>query len=548
PVSVTGADAFIQTWRHPFVYVNFEQNKAPTLLRAEVWQRPPNYALWPHTLYRYTLKFVHDSSLSTSAQRSGEIGCWAPQMEEDVHHSSRHPLAGGSPFKREPRSPPQEGVTSFVEDNIACETVVTFYEDIFPDERIDDDVYDTEENINVLDTASVPDPGGAEASAATSNERTLDAAGPSGQSASTSIPTSTSTLDVERHTFSFETDHLALRANDEYKSIVKLLVLLEAQRMRAVHDINQLEAEKKAALENPTEFVRQLQLGAIALPTRQIVPEVPEVDYSKYSIPASYLGAASKSTRAAAGSAEADPSTGTNSSHVQGSSSTMPLEPSLPYSEAEQLSGQLQQHPLKNKPETHNKPWSIEEQKRLEELLIQYPPEAVEAQRWRKIAAALGNRTIKQVASRVQKYFIKLAKAGLEVPGRVPNIPKSSRKVRRVQSTLKTQAFYLSTFFPQHANPIVMDPDAPLQESPVVLPEPATSKARCGVCLKKLDGGFRFHCEECNINLCVEDSCRQKVSCASSGHVVQMVADTQVDSDYVIDNHYLDPNYLPSTS
>jgi hypothetical protein len=35
--------------------------------------------------------------------------------------------------------------------------------------------------------------------------------------------------------------------------------------------------------------------------------------------------------------------------------------------------------------------WTAEEQRRLEELLVEYPPEAVETKRWQKIAAALGN-------------------------------------------------------------------------------------------------------------------------------------------------------------
>ena len=48
--------------------------------------------------------------------------------------------------------------------------------------------------------------------------------------------------------------------------------------------------------------------------------------------------------------------------------------------------------------------------------------EEVEARRWEKVARALGNRTSQQVASRVQKYFIKLTKAGLPVPGRIPNM------------------------------------------------------------------------------------------------------------------------------
>jgi hypothetical protein len=72
-----------------------------------------------------------------------------------------------------------------------------------------------------------------------------------------------------------------------------------------------------------------------------------------------------------------------------------------------------------NKPVTHNLPWSDEEQKLLEELLVIYPDEPVQAQRFNKIAAALGTRTARQVGSRVQKYFIKLAKNGLPVPGRI---------------------------------------------------------------------------------------------------------------------------------
>lgn len=83
------------------------------------------------------------------------------------------------------------------------------------------------------------------------------------------------------------------------------------------------------------------------------------------------------------------------------------------------------------KPETFNQLWTPEEQKRLEELLVIHPPEHVEMERFRKIAKALGNRTPLQVQSRVQKYFIKLQKAGLPVPGRTYNFTQYSnnRKV-----------------------------------------------------------------------------------------------------------------------
>ncbi|KAI9317384.1 hypothetical protein BX666DRAFT_1936765 [Dichotomocladium elegans] len=81
---------------------------------------------------------------------------------------------------------------------------------------------------------------------------------------------------------------------------------------------------------------------------------------------------------------------------------------------------------------TYNQPWTDEEQRRLEELLEIYPDEQVQSQRFHKISKALGTRTTKQVASRVQKYFIKLAKLGLPVPGRVSIPPSSIPKGPRV--------------------------------------------------------------------------------------------------------------------
>lgn len=43
-----------------------------------------------------------------------------------------------------------------------------------------------------------------------------------------------------------------------------------------------------------------------------------------------------------------------------------------------------------SKPETFNQLWTADEQRRLEELLKEYPPEEVEMRRWTKIANALG--------------------------------------------------------------------------------------------------------------------------------------------------------------
>ncbi|KAF9129648.1 ZZ-type zinc finger-containing protein 3 [Mortierella sp. 14UC] len=90
------------------------------------------------------------------------------------------------------------------------------------------------------------------------------------------------------------------------------------------------------------------------------------------------------------------------------------------------------------KPPLYNIPWSDEEQRLLEKLLDEYPDEPVAAQRFQKISAAMGTRTPKQVASRVQKYFIKLVKAGLEAPGRMNySLETSKAKTKGATPTAK---------------------------------------------------------------------------------------------------------------
>ncbi|OMJ26523.1 ZZ-type zinc finger-containing protein 3 [Smittium culicis] len=92
-------------------------------------------------------------------------------------------------------------------------------------------------------------------------------------------------------------------------------------------------------------------------------------------------------------------------------------------------------------PSVFNKPWSEYEQNRLEELLEIYPDEPVANNRWRKISDALGTRTMRQVASRVQKYFIKLNLAGLPIPGRIPDFSKwSSLQKEKRKSSKKHSA------------------------------------------------------------------------------------------------------------
>ncbi|MGH0119558.1 UNVERIFIED_CONTAM: hypothetical protein FKN15_032383 [Acipenser sinensis] len=113
-----------------------------------------------------------------------------------------------------------------------------------------------------------------------------------------------------------------------------------------------------------------------------------------------------------------------------------------------------------SKPETFNQLWSVEEQKKLEQLLLKFPPEEVESKRWQKIADELGNRTAKQVASRVQKYFIKLTKAGIPVPGRTPNLYMYNKKASsKRQHHLNKHLYRPSTFMTSYEPPVYMDDD-----------------------------------------------------------------------------------------
>ncbi|CAO3677194.1 unnamed protein product [Umbelopsis ramanniana] len=109
---------------------------------------------------------------------------------------------------------------------------------------------------------------------------------------------------------------------------------------------------------------------------------------------------------------------------------------------------------------THNLPWSDDEQKRLEELLQIYPDEPVQAQRFNKISAALGTRTPRQVASRVQKYFIKLAKNGLPVPGRITIPPSSLPKTQRPNIKSKS-----GSDFKKPRPKVKLETDSPIRTS-----------------------------------------------------------------------------------
>ncbi|XP_075163493.1 ada2a-containing complex component 1 [Haematobia irritans] len=231
----------------------------------------------------------------------------------------------------------------------------------------------------------------------------------------------------EENVFYFESDHLALRGNRDYSNLLRTIAILESQRVRVHQQLEELALAKKRYMEDPEMFLRKLQNGEqIIAPDHLTIATLPEIgsNYDDTAAPADVQ-------------IKQEPS----SSYIAGGDV---IKTELPI-----VRGRVMDE---SKPETYNQLWSIEEQKRLEELLIEYPEERVEMHRFTKIAKALGNRTPQQVSSRVQKYFQKLYSAGMPIPGRIP-------KNRRVGQAKSKHYYRPSTFFPSHNVPVHMSDD-----------------------------------------------------------------------------------------
>ena len=208
----------------------------------------------------------------------------------------------------------------------------------------------------------------------------------------------------ESDSFYFESDHVALKDNDDYRRLLRVFVTLASQRTAALTELDTLLALQQTALRDPVEFVSRLRRGELhaEFPRARSPVQLPNIAWQCYTdnveaVLAS-LGRAGHSTRQ---KQKRELMSGIrDSANTTGTASTANRRVSA----------------------TFNQPWSTQEQRLLEQLLNKYPPERFEARRFAKIAAELPGRTTQQVTSRVQKYFIKLAKAGLPVPGRTPSL------------------------------------------------------------------------------------------------------------------------------
>lgn len=85
--------------------------------------------------------------------------------------------------------------------------------------------------------------------------------------------------------FYFESDHLALKGNQDYKMLLKTIVILQAQRTQALKDLDELMACRDKALKDPISYVAQFQCGDLPkYPGPQKVADLPSIDWSKYNI------------------------------------------------------------------------------------------------------------------------------------------------------------------------------------------------------------------------------------------------------------------------
>ncbi|KAK1879315.1 ZZ-type zinc finger-containing protein 3 [Dissostichus eleginoides] len=416
----------------------------------------------------------------------------------------------------------------------------------------------------------------------------------------------------EPDVYYFESDHLALKHNKDYQRLLQTIGVLEAQRTQAILDLETLARQQREALADPISFVEQLQKRVnLGLPRPQRVVQLPDIGWDQYTSGLSdfereFCDKKRKTRRLKLIFDQGLPARPNSpvEPKKEGESSTM--YSSLPTSDALENSRQAQlirgRISQPNKSDTFNQLWTVEEQKKLEQLLLKFPPEEVESRRWQKVADELGNRTAKQVASRVQKYFIKLTKAGIPVPGRTPNLCMYTKKASsKRQHHLNKHLYRPSTFLASYEPPVYMDEederaayygsvqDASADDSdeetiPVELRNLPEYKEllelkrlkkqtlqeihedkdemlhvgfKCDVCGMDPIQGVRWHCQDCpqdnSVDFCSNCSdCLFKTETHKPNHHLEPVQqqDSFLDRDYCLPQsagyNYLDPNYFPA--
>jgi len=375
----------------------------------------------------------------------------------------------------------------------------------------------------------------------------------------------------------FESDHVALKTNADYRHLMRAFVSLQAERTAALHDLDALLDAQQNALRDPLGFVSQLNHGTWTnqLPRRRHVTELPTVAWEHYTgdveCVLESLGGAGQSSRL---KHRRDVMTGIHGSSDTGRANISDGSVSRTTSDGS-LSKSISDVPIekcKRRPVTFNQPWSVEEQRHLERLLEKYPPERFEARRFTKIASELPGRTTQQVTSRVQKYFIKLAKAGLPVPGRTPNLAAYGGRWftgRYHGRHNRHHHFYFpsSTFLTSYAPPVYMDDHDDGDDDDDDDTSTNTNNGQRSLSSVLTHNGVSGQSVSDDIPDCLQDSddyrqlrtltaLRQSVDLHTPGGSTVLsdndsqpsTSQSHIDMDYMSTgvSSYLDPNYMPA--
>ncbi|GFT90956.1 ZZ-type zinc finger-containing protein 3 [Nephila pilipes] len=351
--------------------------------------------------------------------------------------------------------------------------------------------------------------------------------------------------------FCFESDQLALKGNNDYKKLLEAIVILEAQRAQAVKDIERLVKIKEEALADPFEFLARMQRKEkMNFPVPQKIHSVPVIDWSKYAL---------SGNPAAFGRRQ------------------MNLQKQM----AQEFSRNNARAKLNLLNTENNQSWSAEEQKKLKELLVEFPPEDVEVHRWEKIANILGTRTPFEVASRVHKYYSILSQDHKISLGKIPDLiflqkhwhNENTENNRfhdwQHNSTENTVDAQLDVSDEEDINcdkhntanyQELINMKKLLREK--ILEESSSLVQHFGYkcCHCKADPiiGIRWHCTECQPPLSIDfcDDCSQsayETDLHKTNHHLEKVYGSKgfLDREYMqclgSNYNYLDPNYMPAT-
>jgi len=358
--------------------------------------------------------------------------------------------------------------------------------------------------------------------------------------------------ELEATEFYFETDFYLLKNNKDYRTLLKSLSVLELQRCAAIENIEKLAVLRDDFTNNPSSALKKvLKRDAATSLKTVVVHKLPDIDWSVYKTSdenEQIKQVCDINLRHKNVTDKQDAPTVASTSEVE-------------------------------KPETFKKPWSVEEQLRLEELLIEYPPERNESNRYRKIAEALGTRNLRQVCSRVQKYNMKMKKVGSlkSINSNLKNLNKKTVFLihKNTGTLLKPTTFIPSTtliddvdvyntsqnkFSVSHKN-IEMDKKKKLEILEEVLKDKLSENScsvvhndfECCVCQSSPIVGTRWNCTDCPTigkssnfcNDCIVDMVRNVLEEPPHplDHTVTPIQSIQVNDDAI--NSIVDPNYVP---